>query len=184
MTVAPDPEVSPHAPDPNRILIAVHGYEPDGWARDACRAVPPGTGVVRLLVVLDVIGPPFTSLLPGARRRYGAALAQWEREEEERSRPVVDEMVAALPRLPEVIRLASQRSDPARTIAKHAAAWLADVVIVGRDHRSRPMRTLLGTVHERVVRLAPCAVLVTPTAGRAGDRVGVDWRAAVQGGRG
>jgi nucleotide-binding universal stress UspA family protein len=113
MTAARDPEVSPHALDPSRILIAVHGYEPDGWARDPCRAVP-----------------------------------------------------------------------PARTIAKHAAEWLADVVIVGRDSRSRPMRTRLGTVNERVVRLEPCAGLVTPTAGPAGDRVGVDGRAAVQRARG
>jgi nucleotide-binding universal stress UspA family protein len=184
MTAVPMPEVPPSVPDPSRVLIAVHGYEADGWARDACRAVPPGAGVVRVLVVLDVIAPSFTSLLPAARRRYGAARVQWDREEEERSRPVVDEMLAALLRLPEVVRLVAARSDPARTLAEHAAEWLADVIIVGRDRRPRAIRALLGAVHERVVRFAPCAVLVPPTARGAGEGVGVHWRAAVQGGRG
>ena len=184
MTAVPNHEVPPPVSNPSRILIAVHGYEPDGWARDACRAVPAGAGVVRLLVVLDVIAPSFTSLLPVARRRYGAARVQWEREDEERSRPVVDEMLAALPRLPEVVRLVAARSDPARTIARHAAEWLADVVIVGRDHRPRTTRALLGAVHERVLRFAPCAVLVPPPTSGAGEGVSVQWRAAVQGGRG
>ena len=184
MTAVPIPDVPPHVPNPSRVLVAVHGYEPDGWARDACRVVPPGAGLVRLLVVLDVIAPAFTSLLPTARRRYGAALVQGERDEEARSRPVVDEMLAALPRLPEVVRLVATRSDPARAIARHAADWLADVVIVGRDRRPRAMQALLGAVHERVVRFAPCAVLVPPTASGPGEGMGLHWRAAVQGGRG
>jgi nucleotide-binding universal stress UspA family protein len=54
------------------------------------------------------------------------------------------------------------RSDPARSIVGHAELWNADVVIVGRDARSRIQRAGLDAVHERVVRLAPCAVLVIP----------------------
>jgi nucleotide-binding universal stress UspA family protein len=184
MTMDPVTQISARVPGPSRVLVAVHGYEPDGWGHEAGHAVPSGAGVVRLLVVLDVVTPRFTSLLPAARRRYAAALAQRDRDEEERSRPVVDEMLSTLPRLPEVIRLASERSDAARTIAKHAADWLADVVIVGRDRRPRAVRMLFGAVHERVVELAPCAVLVPPDGARGSDRVGVAWRAAVQGGRG
>jgi nucleotide-binding universal stress UspA family protein len=137
-----------------------------------------------LLVVLDIAAPPFTSLLPAARRRYRAALAERRRHEEEWSHRVLEELRAALPGPPEVIRLAARRADPARTIGEHAGEWGADVVMVGRDTRSRLWRALFGAVHERVVQFTPCAVLVTPAArGDAGDRI-QPWPAAVQGGRG
>jgi nucleotide-binding universal stress UspA family protein len=146
--------------------------------------VPSGTGLIRLLVVLDVVAPPFTSLLPAAERRYRAALAERRRHEEEQGRPVLDELLTGLPGPPEVIRLAARRADPARTIGEHAREWNADVVVVGRDTRPWLWQALLGAVHERVVQFTPCAVFVTPAA-RAD--VGGGFRllpAAGQGGRG
>jgi nucleotide-binding universal stress UspA family protein len=137
-----------------------------------------------LLVVLDVAAPPFTSLLPAARRRYRAALAERQRYEDERSRLLLEELRATLPGPPEVVRRAARRADPARTIGEHAREWCADVVVVGRDTRSRLWHALFGAVHERVVQFTPCAVLVTPAAREdAGGSIRA-VPAAVPGGRG
>lgn len=159
-------------PDPGRLLISIHGHEPPGWARDVCRAVPAGTWHIRLLVVLDIAAPAFTSLLPAARRRYAAALSERRRHEEEQSHRLLAELLTALPGPPEVVRLTARRADPARTIGEHAREWGADVVVVGRDTSSRFWHALFGAVHERVVQFTPCAVFVTPAArGKAGDGI-------------
>jgi nucleotide-binding universal stress UspA family protein len=152
-----------HGATAPRVLIAVHGHERAGWVTELPGKVP-RTGVFRLLVVNDVVPPPFTSLLPAARRLYGAALAAWRAEEEEKSRAVL-EALADPGRPVDVVRIPGC-SDPGRTIAVHARQWPADVVVVGWDSRGRLERALLGTVHERVVRSAPCAVLVVPAAPR------------------
>jgi nucleotide-binding universal stress UspA family protein len=146
-----------------RALFAVHGYEPRAWARDVLTSSPPSsTDVVGVLVVVDVPTPPLTSLTPGAGHRYRAAVAEWRRQEEARTRPTLETLLAGLPRRPEVVHAIARRSDPGRTIADLASEWSADVVIVGRDTRSPVSRARLGAIHERVVRLARCAVLVAP----------------------
>jgi nucleotide-binding universal stress UspA family protein len=184
MTSLPVADSRSTGPDPGRLLICIHGHEPYGWARDVCRAVASRTGLIRLLVVVEVAAPPFTSLLPAARRRYRAALSERRRHEEEHSRVVLEELLTALPGPPEVVRLAARRADPARTIGEHAREWDADVVVVGRDTRPRLWQALFGAVHERVVQFTPCAVLVTPAV-RADAGAGLRLLpAAGQGGRG
>ena len=84
----------------------------------------------------------------------------------------VGELITALPFPPEVQRVRAWRSDAGRSIVAHAALWPADVVIVGRDGRSRLQRAALDPVHERVVRLAACAVLVDPGPARSPLRRG------------
>lgn len=49
---------------------------------------------------------------------------------------------------------------PRETIVAHAAQQGYDLIVIGRHGRSRLARALLGSVAERVVRLAPCPVLV------------------------
>jgi nucleotide-binding universal stress UspA family protein len=176
-----------HDATTRRILIATHGHEREGWT-DELRGAVPRPGVVRLLVVDDVVPPPFTSLLPVARRLHGAALAASRQEAHERGRPVLDvlDALADLPRPVEVVRIPGCR-DPGLTITTHAREWPADVVVVGRDSRGRLERALLGSVHERVVRSAPCAVLVVPAAPRApvpkpNRRIALPPRVATRGG--
>ena len=48
--------------------------------------------------------------------------------------------------------------EPAEQLVETAEQLGADLLVVGR--RSRPLRTLLGSVSARVVRRAPCDVLV------------------------
>lgn len=153
-----------------RVLIATYGPEPRGWARQALSTVGPERGLVaRLLVVLDVPRPAFTSLTTWARRRLGAAVAASRRLEEESARPTVMELGALLHDRVDVAHEPSRHADPGRTIAEHAASWGADVVVVARDTSSPLRRALFGAVDARVVRHAPCLVVVAPAAteGRA-----------------
>jgi len=168
-----------------RALIAVHGHEAAGWADELSRALPSlSDAVVRVLLVLDVPAPPFTSLTPPARRLYQAACASWRRLEDDRTRPSLDELLAVLPKGVEVIRASASHADPGRTIADHAAEWRADLVALG-THVPRPLsRLLFGAVHERVVRHATCAVLVvscraTAPAGRK-QTVARAWKTSMR----
>ena len=68
---------------------------------------------------------------------------------------------------------------PAREIVRFAASHGIDLIVMGTHGRSGLAHLLLGSVAERVVRTAPCAVLTVrePEAGReaahaSGDRVG------------
>ncbi|MBI1963204.1 MAG: universal stress protein [Candidatus Rokubacteria bacterium] len=146
-----------------RVLIAVHGHGPAGWAGELSRALPSlSDAVLRVLVVLDVPTPPFTSLIPPARRLHQAALASWRRLEDDRTRPSLDELLAVLPKGVEVIRASASHADPGRTSADHADEWRADLVALGTHTPQFLSRRLSGAVHERVVRHATCAVLVAP----------------------
>ena len=59
-----------------RLAVAVHGYEPEGWAHEVPRTITAhGPVLVRVLLVENPSPVAFTSLLPVARRRYAAALA-------------------------------------------------------------------------------------------------------------
>ena len=148
---------------PVNILVAVHGHEPAGWTREVPRVIAAhGFARLRLLMVLDTPPVAFTSMVPAARRRFDAALAESRQREATHLSATVGELIAALPVPPEVQRVRAWRSDVARSIVGHAALWSADVVIVGRDGRSRIQRAGLDAIHERVVRLAACAVLVIP----------------------
>lgn len=62
------------------------------------------------------------------------------------------------------VEAALRTGDPAREIAAEAAAWGADLVVVGTHGRTGAARFLLGSVAESVLRLAPCNVLVVPSA--------------------
>jgi len=146
-----------------KILIAIHGNEPPGWARELPGVLAlPSSAVLRLLPVVDVPAPAFTSLTPWARRAFRAAIAAWERDAETRVRNSLDVLVATMPCPSETLWTRASRSDPARAVVDQAKAWPADLVVVGRDTRPRLERLLLGNIHRSVVRDAPCGVLVWP----------------------
>jgi nucleotide-binding universal stress UspA family protein len=61
-----------------------------------------------------------------------------------------------------VIHAAVDDGDPVETIAREADAWPADVIVMGTHGRTGVGRLLLGSVAERVLRLAPCPVVTVP----------------------
>ena len=60
------------------------------------------------------------------------------------------------------IRTAIEDGDPVKTIVSQAAAWPADMIVMGTHGRTGFERLLLGSVAERVLRKAPCPVLTVP----------------------
>jgi nucleotide-binding universal stress UspA family protein len=50
--------------------------------------------------------------------------------------------------------------DPAEEILRHAAANRADLIVMGTHGRTGLLRLLMGSVAEKVLRGAPCSVLV------------------------
>jgi nucleotide-binding universal stress UspA family protein len=144
-----------------RVVVAVHGYEPEGWARDAARVVSLWNRAwLRVLAVRDVPAPPRTSLI--GERMYRAAQAEWARQDDVRLRPHLGALTAVLPRDAEITEVTAIRGSVPRTIAAHAEAWEADVVVVGAPARGLRTHLWPGPVHEQLLRCASCAVLVTP----------------------
>ncbi len=154
-----------------RVLIAVHGYEPAEWGPATCRALSMwASPTVRVLAVLDPPSPPFTSLIPPARRAYHGALAEWGRQETARVQRVVDRVLQVLPSAPEVVRVPASHGDTGRTIAEYAGRWPADLIVVAAPAPGAWSWLLPGAVHERVVRNASCPVLIMPQPGAPGRR--------------
>jgi nucleotide-binding universal stress UspA family protein len=148
---------------PLRVLLAVHGHEPTEWTRAICRVVSGWTNAsVRVLGVVDVPSPPFTSLLPPARRFYDAARSAWRREGEPRVRAAADRLARILGPTVEVECKDSSPQGLADTIADDARGWAADVIVVAASAPMSRSWLCQGPVHERLLRLGVCAVLAVP----------------------
>ena len=52
--------------------------------------------------------------------------------------------------------------EPAHAIAEEAAATHAELIVVGTHGRTRLARIVLGSVTERLLRIAPCSMLIVP----------------------
>ena len=145
-----------------RVLLAVHGHEPTDRTLAVCRVVSGWTNAsVRVLGVVDVPAPPFTSVLPPARRFYDAARSAWRRDGEPRVRAAVDRLTRTLGSTVEVECRDSSQQGLADTIADHARGWAADVIVAAAAPMSRSWLRH-GPVHERLLRLGVCAVLAVP----------------------
>lgn len=153
-----------------KILIAIHGHEPEGWTDEVRVALTPNPDAHIRVLVVDAPRPAgFTSLLPAARRRYAGAVHVARAIAANARRRQLDALLARLPARPEVIETPCE-GDEGRTIAAHAAAWPSHIVVVGRDARTPLPRWLVAAIHERVVREAPCAVIVAAPAPRRSAR--------------
>lgn len=64
--------------------------------------------------------------------------------------------------LPRVVRRVIAGLPAAREIAQYAASHGADLIVVGTHGYGPVRRLVLGSVADRVVRLAPCPVLTVP----------------------
>lgn len=147
---------------PIKICVAVHGYEPPGWAAETCRVVSTVLmPAVRIVAVLDVPCPPFTALIGPARRAYAAARALWQEQESGRLQGMLDALTGGLPGEPEVIRVPAGPGGLAHTITTEAAAWGADMLVVGPPASTPGSSFWPGAVHQHVLRQAAGTVVVT-----------------------
>ncbi len=146
------------------VLVVGHSVAPTARvlaAVDLSPASPPTLKVAGRLAallgarlrVLHVVEPlPFMHLLPEALDR-----AAYQR----RSQEVFDRLVAPLTAVAPDDRVV-RSGPPAETISEEAAAWHADLVVVGSHGKGWVDRILLGSTTERLVTELPTSVLVVP----------------------
>jgi nucleotide-binding universal stress UspA family protein len=111
----------------------------------------------------------------GLAERYGATLTVvfvYNAAVDEANRGQeywAEQLRQVVPLNPKVtVRHAMLAGDPATEIVRHAAAEHADVIVIGTHGRTGVDRLVFGSVAERVMREAPCSVLVVklPKGGR------------------
>jgi nucleotide-binding universal stress UspA family protein len=83
---------------------------------------------------------------------------------------VVHEFVAPIARGPSVDVRLVEAADPRRSILDEASQRQADLVVMGTHGRSGFDYLLLGSVTEKVIRKAPCPVLIVPPHAREAAR--------------
>ncbi len=160
-----------------RIVLGVDGSEGAQWAGKMILAMPFSPPVeVTVLSAVDVPEPAFTSLTPMARRAYGQAMATMRREAEEvalkaieTSAEVLDGRVASL-----ATRL--KQGSPATALIEMAEGLRANLIAVGSRGLGPVKEFLLGSVSHKIVRCAPCSVLIARSSVERLQRVllGVD----------
>ncbi len=120
-----------------------------------------------LTIVHVVVPPPSAAsdvlvssagLADAVAEEEADALEAWRTEAEERAGSPVHSRILS--------------GDAASAIVRHAREEGCDVIVIGTHGRSGLRRLVLGSVAERVVRLAECPVLVV------GERSGAEHRAS------
>ena len=143
-----------------RILVAIDFEESaeQALARAVELARTEGAELMLLHVYIDL--PAYPDVTAGRVQAIYQEQRHWvEGELERRARHARAQGLIARP----MVRTGS----PAVTIAQVAAEQQADLVVVGTHGRSGLDRFMLGSVAERVVRQAPCPVLVVKPLGPA-----------------
>lgn len=139
-----------------RILVATDFSAPSETALNYARAMARAFGAeLRVLHVFEPLWLTSADLVGG-----GVAVANMVQGLEETARKQLDESVTEEDRRElraEAVMVTSE--SPAREIARYASEEHADLLVIGTHGRSGLTRLLIGSVAEKVVRLAPCPVL-------------------------
>jgi nucleotide-binding universal stress UspA family protein len=161
------PPAPPTVPEPfHRIVVGVDFSDHAAHALEMALEMARGDGAAIEAVHL-FFGPwnvhhyraPTPEVSPAFQRRYREQLDQ-------RLRQFVEPHGAA--GVPIATRLVSDFSNPGFGLVKFLEEHPADLVVVGTHGRRGLARVLMGSTAERVLRDAPCAVLIVrPTSPRA-----------------
>lgn len=148
-----------------RILIATDGERHSQVALSELLRLPlRHRAHVRVLTVI----PRLHLALPPSRDGDGAGLFAsanlYDRMEED-AQHIVGETAERLAANGATIETAIRLGDPATQIVEAAREWNADLIVLGCRQRSGLLAWLEGgSVSRRVLRRAPCSVLVAPIA--------------------
>jgi len=118
------------------------------------------------LTVAHVYEPPAVLSGEAALAAHAELFEQAEREAErelERCRLRAQQLVDS------PVRAEMLRGGPAQTLVAWAREHSCDVIVVATQGRTGLGRLLLGSVAEKVVRTAPCSVLVARARAASGD---------------
>ena len=154
----PDPGTGAPPADGNssfrRILVPVHWPGESGPALAVAARICGVTGGALRLVHVRTCDPP----LPIAGRFYletpGEAAAALEEA-------LLMAWACGGPRATTVV-VDARHGDVAVAIARQAAAWPADLIVLARHPRPAITRLVLGSVPDQVMRKASCPVLAIP----------------------
>jgi hypothetical protein len=145
-----------------RVLIVVYGNEPSGWGGEVGRLLSMWRSpVVRVLAVIHVPAPPFTSLTPFSRKAFREALQSWKQEEEIRVHGVIDQIAPHGGGSIDVVQIRSARGRPESELVEHANIWLADVIVSSGPSRIGHSWPWPGRAHTRLLHDSPCPVMIT-----------------------
>ena len=132
-----------------RVLAAFDGSAAaDKAASLAIRMAQEGQGRLRIVSVMETISEEADLR---ARRRLGAENAI--------AKVVASARQAGLDPQAALI----EAGVPFEVILQQAAAWSADLIVMGRTGRTGPGKSLLGSEAERVLEFAEVPVLIVPT---------------------
>jgi nucleotide-binding universal stress UspA family protein len=148
------------------VVIAVDGSEDSLEAVRFVAGLPLGPKVkVRLVGVVEPVHYPTTA--PAlARAHLRAALAEMEGARRRELEKALERAGGGLKAIDRVTR-STPTGLPAETLARIAEEARADLLVVGARGLGGLKRMLLGSVSERVLRLAKCSVLVAKHGPRA-----------------
>lgn len=138
------------------VLVATDFSAPSQTALDYARAMTRAFGAkLHVLHVFEPLWITSADVIGG-----GVSLTSMMQGLEESARKQLDEIVTEEDRRElgaEALLVTSE--SPAREIAAYAGAQKVDLLVIGTHGRSGLSRMLIGSVAEKVVRLAPCPVL-------------------------
>jgi nucleotide-binding universal stress UspA family protein len=139
-----------------RVLVATDFSAPSETAVNYARAMARAFGgELHVLHVFEPLWITSADVVGG-----GVALATMIQGLEETAKKQLDEAVTEEDRreLHAVSAMVTSES-PAREIARYASDHKVDLLVIGTHGRSGITRLLIGSVAEKVVRMAPCPVL-------------------------
>jgi nucleotide-binding universal stress UspA family protein len=139
-----------------RIMVAIDGSATaERGLKEAIHLAKDQKAHLAILHVIDLVIVYGAGQFPGA---YIDATREFAREKIARARAAA-QAAGIEPEIqsPEIVTGGYHVAD---TIAKAAQDWNADLLVVGTHGRRGVSRLLLGSVAERIVRVAPCPLLL------------------------
>lgn len=144
-----------------RVVLATDGSETARRAEGALAAFPAKSELdVTAITVVRVPQLPRTSIGPAARQAYAAAIAAWRQDERQQAETILRQTRASLVGRVRTVTTRIEEGHAAPAIIEAAEGWNADLVVLGSRGLGPAKEFLLGSVCQKVVRYAPCSVLV------------------------
>jgi nucleotide-binding universal stress UspA family protein len=143
-----------------RIMVAVDGSETaERGLKEAITLAKDQKAKLAIIHVIDIVVVFGAGQFPGT---YIEATRELARQTVEHARKTA-QATGIEPEIlsPEIVTSGYHVGD---TIAERARDWKADLLVVGTHGRRGVSRLLLGSVAERIVRVAPCPLLLIRSA--------------------
>lgn len=140
-----------------KILVATSGnFDPESDSAHSAFSFPwPEGSEIHVLSVAEVTYPVMVGMVPDP-----IDPTDFEMRSGEEARSTANNVALRFRGLGLKADGFSMAGDPETEIVEHAKEWGADLIVVGSHDLSRLERLLVGSIAEKVVKHAPCSVLV------------------------